>query len=159
MADNFVYCFKNNFMKELEILKSNRFVLYVALFTVVFLAPNTYFVYYTLSVFSQPYRELASAGVASIIAFSIMLYTVRKNTEVATYLAYFEVMIASYYYISTIGFNWALIPGIGFALILPYTLSQYSKEIDIEIDKRDLIKFMDKNPNKKPEEFFKSQKK
>lgn len=146
-------------MKELEILKSNRFVLYVALFTTLFLAPNTYFVYYTLSVFNSPYREIASGGVAIIIAFSIMLYTVRKNTEVAMYLAYFEVMIASYYYISTIGLGWALIPGLGFAMILPYTLSQYAKEIDMDVDKREVFKFMDGNPNKKPEDFFKSPKK
>jgi hypothetical protein len=145
-------------MKELEILKSNRFVLYVALFTVLFLAPNTYYVYYSLSVFSPVYREIASAGSALILASAIMLFTVRKNMQVALYLALFEVMIASYYYISTIGLNWALIPGIGFACILPYTLSKYAKEIDIDVNSRALIEFMDKHPEKKPEDFFKGKK-
>jgi hypothetical protein len=145
-------------MKELEVLKSNRFILWVAIFTVIFLAPNSYFVYWTLSVFTSPYREIASAGVAIILAGSIMIYTVRKNIEVAQYLAYFEVMIAAYYYISTIGIDWPLIPGLGFAMILPYTLSQYAKEIDIDVDKRELLKFMDNNPKATPEDFFKAQK-
>lgn len=165
-------------MKELEIVKSNRFIFYVAIFTVLFLAPNTYFVYWTLSVFSQPYREIASAGVAIIIASSIMIYTVRKNFSMAIKLAWFEVMIAEYYYISTIGFDWALIPGTGFAIILPVTLSMYTKELEkietplterpAEVEKKpdnlfdmqmkDLVEFMDKNPKSTPADFFKAQK-
>ncbi len=145
-------------MKELQIIKSNRFILYVAMFTVIFLAPNTYFVYYTLSVFSSGYREVAAAGVSIILASAIMIYTVRKNLTVAKQLAYFEVMIAAYYYISTIGLDWALIPGIGFAAILPYTLSQYAHEIDVDLGARELLKFMDENPTKKAEEFISGKK-
>lgn len=158
-------------MRELQLLKSNRFVLYVALCTVIAIAPNTYFVYYTLSIFSSPYREIFSAWIALVLSFSIMLYTVRKNIEVATYLGYFEVVIAGYYYINKIGFDWPLIPGIGFACILPYTLTQYAKEIEIDTETRAKIKFksdklsdpelldyMNRNPKSTPEEFFKLQK-
>src|SRR6478736_8168944 len=49
----------------LNFIRSNRFILYVAIFTVLFLSPNTYFVYYSLSIFSSPYREIASGGVAA----------------------------------------------------------------------------------------------
>jgi hypothetical protein len=145
-------------MKELELVKSNRFIFYVASLTVLFLAPNTYYVYYTLSVFTQPYREIASAGVALIVASSIMIYTVRKNFTMAIRLAWFEVMIAEYYYTSTIGFDWALIPGTGFAIILPITLSMYTKELEVDVSGRELIDFMDKNPKSTPADFFKSQK-
>ncbi len=87
------------------------------------------------------------------------------------YLGYFEVGIASYYYINTIGWDWALIPGIGFACILPYTLTKYAHEIEIDTETRsaikfksdnfsdpDLIDYMNNNPNSTPEEFFKIQK-
>lgn len=145
-------------MKELQFLRSNRFVLYVAIFTVLFLAPNTYFVYYTFSVFISPWREIASAGVALIIASAIMIYTIRKNEQVALHFAYFEVMVSSYYYIDTLGLDWALIPALGFAIILPYSVSKYTKELDfhrteeppVKIPDQVIEKFMDENPETKP---------
>lgn len=168
-------------MKELELLRSQRFVVYLALFTVIFLAPTTYFVYHSFSVFISPWREIASAGVALIIAGAIMFFTVRKNKSVALHFALFEVMIAIYYYIYVLGLTWALIPAIGFAIILPYSVSKYTNEIDVqppmntlevlesavtplkpqEFDslkelradyERRVNEFMDKNPTAKPEE-------
>jgi len=154
-------------MKEIEILRSQRFIVWAAIFTVIFLAPNTYFVFYTFSVFISPWREIASAGVAIIIASAIMIYTIRKNKAVALNFALFEVMVAAYYYISTIGIDWALIPALGFAIILPYSVSKYTNEIDVVVESppaqslaqlredydRAVHKFMDKNPTEKPSKF------
>jgi hypothetical protein len=119
---------KNNTL--LNYLKSNIFVLYVAIFTVVFLAPNTYYVYYSFCVFKSPYREIASLGVSLIVAASIMIYTLRKNYKVAKYYSLFEVSISAYYYASTIGWDWGLIPALGFTLILPISVYHYTLEID-----------------------------
>lgn len=145
-------------MKELNILRSQRFVVYVALFTVIFLSPNTYFVFYSFSVFIEPWRTIASGGVALIIASAIMIFTVRKNKKVALNFALFEVMVSIYYYIDVLGLSWALIPAFGFALILPYSVSKYTDEIDkfdsIVDLRRDYEQrvndFMDKNPTSKP---------
>lgn len=171
-------------MKELELFRSQRFMFYVTLFTVIALAPNTYYVFHKLSVFNPIYRELFSLFVAAVIAGAIMLYTVRKNIPVALNFAYFEVVLASYYYISTIGFDWALIPALGFAMILPYSVSKSAEEIDrialieeeprymqmagrgLREDAPEELKeaeaeyekkvnaFMDKNPTKRPAEYW-----
>jgi len=158
-------------MKEIQILRSQRFIIYVAMFTVIFLSPNTYFVYYSFSVFTEPWRMIASAGVALIVASAIMLFTVRKNKAVALNFALFEVMVAGYYYIDVLGLSWALIPAFGFALILPYSVSKYTNEIDVDIApppvvvaplepqtieelrrdyERRVNEFMDKNPHARP---------
>lgn len=147
-------------MKEnialLNFIRSNKFILYVAMFTVVFLTPNTYFVYYQLSVFINPYREIASGGVSLIVAASIMIYTLRKNYKMAKYYAWFEVLISGYYYAMTIGWSWALIPAIGFTLILPISVSNYTKEIDVDIDMNDpeMAKWLEQNPHKRPTDYY-----
>lgn len=120
--------------KLLEFLKSNAFILYVAIFTVVFQAPNTYYVYHSFSVFSSPYREIAAAGVATIVSASIMIYTLRKNFFVAKCYSVFEVGIAFYYYIDTIGWDWGLIPAFGISLIIPISVYYYTKEINNTIE-------------------------
>lgn len=143
-------------IKLLEFLKSNKFVLYVAIFTVIFLAPNTYFVYYSFSVFSSPYREIASAGVSVIVAASILIYTLRKNYRMAKYYSLFEVTISAYYYITMIGWDWGLIPAMGFTIILPASVYHYTREIDANIpaDKLELLKFLEQNPTKRPSDFY-----
>lgn len=103
---------------------------WVAILTVLFLAPNTYYVYYSFSVFATPYREIAGVGVSLIIAGSILIYTLRKNFKVAKYYSLFEVSISAYYYINTIGLDWGLIPALVFTLILPISVYYYSKEFD-----------------------------
>jgi hypothetical protein len=109
-------------------IKTNSFMGWAAIFTVIFLAPNTYYVYHSFSVFPSPYREFASIGVSLIIAASILIYTLRKNFIVAKYYSIFEVCISAYYYIDTIGWDWGLIPAFGFTLILPISVYYYSKE-------------------------------
>lgn len=111
-------------------IKNNSFVGWAAIFTVLFLAPNTYYVYHSFSVFTSPYREIASLGVALIVAASILIYTLRKNFRVAKYYTIFEVSISAYYYINTIGLDWGLIPALGFTLILPVSVYYYSREFD-----------------------------
>jgi hypothetical protein len=111
-------------------IKSNSFMGWAAIFTVLFLTPNTYFVYHNFSVFVSPWREIASLGVALIIASGIMIYTLRKNFRVAKYYTLFEVSISAYYYINTIGWDWGLIPALGFTLILPISVYYYSREYD-----------------------------
>jgi len=118
--------------KLLDFLKSNAFILYVAIFTVIFQAPNTYYVYHSFSVFSSPYREIASAGVAIIVSASIMIYTLRKNFFVAKCYSVFEVGIACYYYADTIGWDWGLIPAFAIALIVPISVFHFTNEINKE---------------------------
>lgn len=115
-------------------IKSNSFMGWAAIFTVLFLAPNTYFVYHYFSVFVSPWREIASLGVALIIAASILIYTLRRNFVVAKYYTFFEILISSYYYINTIGWDWGLIPAFGFTLILPISVYYYSREFDSDIN-------------------------
>lgn len=140
----------------LNFIRSNRFILYVAIFTVLFLAPNTYYVFHTLSVFKAPYREIASAGVSLIVAASIMIYTLRRNFRVAKYYSLFEVTISAYYYVMMIGWDWALIPAFSFTLMLPISVYHYTKEIDVDIkhDDPELLLWMDKNPGKRPSEYY-----
>lgn len=174
-------------MKELELIKSNRTAFYLALFTVCCLAPLTFFVHYSFSQFSQPYKEIVSGMIALIIAGAIMYFTVKINKPVAMNFAYFEVMVATYYYITNLGWSWALIPALGFAVILPYSVAKYTDEIertlnsevpgtnkiitseapqelkdiqekfnaDKKIYEDQVNKFMDKNPDKPPSDFFK----
>ncbi len=148
------------FMKEsiplLDFIRSNKFILYVAIFTVIALSPTTYFVFYSFSIFISPYREIASATVAVIVAASIMIYTLRNNFKVARYYSLFEISISAYYYITMIGWDWALIPAMSFTLMLPISVFYYTKEIDVDVNfsEDELNKWLDKNPGKKPEEYF-----
>lgn len=145
-------------MKEnialLNFIRSNRFILYVAIFTVIILSPTTYFVFHSLSVFIFPYRELASAGVALIVASSIMIYTLRKNYKVAMYYSLFEISIGAYYYITMLGWDWALIPAFSFTLMLPISVYHYTKEIDVEIDQDAMDRYLEENPTKRPSDFL-----
>ncbi len=147
-------------MKEniplLNFIKSNKFMLYVAMFTVLALAPNTFFVFHSMSVFKPIYREVASAMVAIIVASSIMIYTLRKNLQVAMYFSLFEILIGGYYYATTIGFDWALIPAAAFTLIQPVSVYFYAKEIDVDIDYNnpDLQRWLEQNPSKRAQDYF-----
>ena len=146
-------------IKLLEFLRSNKFILYVALFTVLALAPTTYFVFYSFSIFISPFREIASGAVACIVASSIMIYTLRKNYKVALYYSWFEVSISAYYYIAmVVGWDWALIPALSFTIMLPISVYYYSKEIDVNLhlenDFKDLEDWMEKNPQGKPTEYL-----
>lgn len=147
-------------MKEnialLNFIRSNKFILYVAIFTVIFLAPNTFYVFYALSVFTSPYREIASAGVSLIVAASIMIYTLRKNFKVARYYSIFEVSISAYYYVTMIGWDWALIPAFSFTLMLPISVYHYTKEIDVDVQEdSQMTIWLEQNPNKRPTDYYK----
>lgn len=148
-------------MKEqiplLNFIRSNRFILYVAIFTVISLSPTTYFVFYSFSIFASPYREIASAAVAIIVASSIMIYTLRKNYRVALYYSWFEVSISAYYYIAmVVGLDWALIPALSFTVMLPISVYHYAKEIDVDVDYDDpeINKWQDNNPERRPSEYL-----
>lgn len=159
-------------IKLLNFIRSTRFILYVAMTTVIFLTPNSYFVYHKHSVFISPFREIASAGAALIVASAIMIYTLRKNKQVAMYFAYFEVLVSAYYYITMEDIGWGIIPMLGFCLILPYSVAKYAQEIDKPVDSEPpdidekwdaLIKdkiesavnsYMDSDPKKKPSTLF-----
>lgn len=148
-------------MKEniplLNFLRSNKFILYVAIFTVIVLAPNTYYVFHKLSVFISPYREIVSGGVALLVAASIMIYTLRKNFEVAKYYSMFEVGISAYYYVDMLGYDWRLIPAFMFTLMLPVSVYGYTKEIDVDINQDDeqMNKWLEANPDKRPTDYYK----
>lgn|SRR5690349_12559245 len=150
-------------MKErirlLEFLRSNQFILYVAIFTVIALSPTTYYVFHSFSIFISPYREIASGAVAAIVASSIMIYTLRKNYKVAMYYSMFEVTISAYYYIAmVVGWDWALIPALSFAVMLPISVYHYTREIDVNLnleeDVKMLEKWLEENPHAKPTDYF-----
>lgn len=117
-------------MKILNLIRSQNFMLYVCFFTVLFLTPNTYYVFHSISSYVTPYREIASAGVAVIIAAFIMVNTLRKKLKVAKYYSWFEISISTYYYITTLGWDWSLIPAISFTLILPYSVRMCAEEVN-----------------------------
>jgi hypothetical protein len=146
-------------MKEsiplLNFLRSNKFILYVAIFTVIFLAPNTFYVFHKFSAFPSPWREIASAGVALIVAASIMIYTLRKNIKVARYYSIFDVTISAYYYINMLGWSWDLIPAMSFALMLPLSVFYYTKEIDVDLTiDPEMAIWLEKNPQKRPSDYI-----
>jgi hypothetical protein len=146
-------------MKEqiplLNFLRSNRFILYVAIFSVLCLSPNTYYVFHQLSVFIHPYREIFSGLVASLVAASIMIYTLRKNFKVAKYYSIFEVSISAYYYIDMLGWDWRLIPAFSFTLMLPVSVFYYTKEIDVDTENIEVTRWLERNPGKRPSDFYK----
>ncbi len=144
-----------NRLPLLEFFRSTKFILYVALGTVLFLSPNSYYVYYQLSVFDSPYREIASAGVALIVAASIMIYTLRKNYEVAKYYSYFEMTVSAYYYISMLGWSWTLIPALSFTIMLPISVYHYAKEIEVSMDIKEMEMYLEEHPKERPTDFLK----
>lgn len=114
-----------------KFLRSREFLLCAAIFSVLFLTPATYFVYWSmLPEFAPIWREIASAGVALLVASGLMIYTVRGNKPVAGYYMWFEISISSFYYITTIGLGWALIPAFSFVFMLPLSLKHYTDELN-----------------------------
>lgn len=114
---------------ELEAIKSDRLMLWLAIFTLPLFSSNTYFIYHKLSVLPDPWRDRVALGVAFILAGFVIVYTLRKNYRMAKYFAYFEALISAYYYITTIKDSWDLIPALGFTLILPAALYHCAREI------------------------------
>lgn len=111
--------------KKEKIKVSSRFILWVAILTVVILTPNTYYVFYQKCVFISPYREIFSALVASVIAASVMIFTLTKDKKTSYYFSLFEMSISAYYYIDTIGWTWGLLPCVGFTIMLPLSVYKY----------------------------------
>jgi hypothetical protein len=159
-------------IKLLDFIRSTRFILYVAIATVIALSPNSYFVYHKYCVYLSPFREIFSGLVALIVAASITIFTVRKNLKVALYFAYFEITVSAYYYIIQEGIGWGMVPMFGFCIMLPYSVARYAQEIDVPMDSeppdindkwegviKDKIEsavndYMDSNPKKKPSSLF-----
>jgi hypothetical protein len=156
-------------ISELKVLRSNRAMVYVAFFAVVWLTPNTYYVYYSFCNFKEPYNEIASAGASLIVASFIMLFTSRKNIKVAGIFSMAEITISGYYYILTIMSSdkfsaWALIPAFVFTLILPLAVYYSTEEIDKpvnygKVDEVILNEFMDKNPQSRPLDYLRDKNK
>lgn len=114
---------------EIRKIKSDRFLFWVSVLASLLLSANTYFVYHEVSKFTELWKELVSAGVAVVLTGFILIYTMRKNLRAARLFACFEVLVSSYYYMSTIGLSKELFPAIGFTIILPLALYYASAEI------------------------------
>ncbi len=128
-------------IKLYKYLKSNKFILYVAMFTVLSLAPTSYFVLYSFSAFISPYRELSSASGALIIASAIMIFTVRKNVKMAMFFSCFEMIFGYFYYIyMVVGWDWPLIPALAYATVMPLSVYYYTSEIEVNINDRQSAK-------------------
>lgn len=117
-------------MKIISFFKSTEYKLYMTLFTVAALTPNVFYVFHSFSVFQPIWRVLFSGMVALIVAGSIMNYTLDKNIRVARYYMLFEVSISAFYYITTIGWDWGLIPAFSFTLMLPLSLEGYASDTE-----------------------------
>jgi hypothetical protein len=115
-----------------KFLRHRDFILCVAIASVIWLTPNTYFVYFSFMEkhFASPWMEIAASGVSLIVASGILIYTLRGNMRVANYYMWFEISISSFYYITTIGWDWALIPAFSFVFMLPISLKHYTVELN-----------------------------
>jgi hypothetical protein len=115
-----------------KFLRHRDFILCVAIASVIWLTPNTYFVYFSFMEkhFASPWMEIAAGGVSLIVASGILIYTLRGNMRVANYYMWFEISISSFYYITTIGWDWALIPAFSFVFMLPISLKHYTVELN-----------------------------
>jgi hypothetical protein len=142
---------------ELRILRHNRFIVYVAFFTVLSMTPNTFYVFNSFCVFQEPYRTFFSGAVALIVAFFIMLFLARKNLKVSMVFAIAEIIISGYYYVTTLGLTHGLIAASVFVIILPYAVGKSTKEIDRDVNYEDdsINNFLDNNPLKRPSDFLK----
>lgn len=120
-------------IRLLNYLRSQRFILYTAIVSVLLLSPYSYYVFCDLSSYSSPYKEVLGILTAVSLSSSILIFLVHKNVRVSKMFARFEIMIALYYYITHIGWSWKLIPAIGFSLIQPWAVSKYTKQIDAEV--------------------------
>lgn len=116
--------------KVINFLKSDNFALMLATGSVLALAPNTYFVFYKLSVLPPVFREIQALFFCIIISGAILFYTIRKNIPVARNFAIFEFGISSCYYIISLGFSWYLVPAFGIAAIMPMSIYFYASEIE-----------------------------
>jgi hypothetical protein len=121
-----------NYSKLEKFLRHRDFILCVAIASVIWLTPNTYFVYFSFMEkhFASPWMEIAAGGVSLIVASGILIYTLRGNMRVANYYMWFEISISSFYYITTIGWDWALIPAFSFVFMLPISLKHYTVELN-----------------------------
>jgi hypothetical protein len=127
-------------MNLLKFLQSNDFALYLAIASVIFLAPNTYFVFHSFSQLAPIFKEIQAGGVCSILSGAILFYTLRKNYDMAKYFCWFEVFISCYYYITLVGWDWNILPAFGFATVLPLSVFYYSKEIESELKRKYILK-------------------
>jgi hypothetical protein len=123
-------------MKLLTFLKSNDFALYLAIASVLFFAPNTFFVFSAFSSFGEGFREAQAGGICLILSGAILYYTIKKNFAMAKSFSGFEMGVSIYYYICKIyqvplTSTWAILPALGFSIILPLSVYFYSKEIDV----------------------------
>ncbi len=116
--------------KAINFLKSDNFALLMAICSVLALAPNTYFVFFKLSVLPPIFREIQALFFCTIISGAILFYTIRKNIEVARNFAIFEFGISACYYIISLGFSWYLVPAFGIAAVMPMSIYFYSFEIE-----------------------------
>ncbi len=110
-------------------LRSDEFALILAVLSVLSLAPNTYYVFYTLSSLNSGWKEAQSVLVSTILGGAILYYTVKKNIEVAKQFAWFEFGISCCYYIMNVKKWGYLIPAFGFAAMLPASIYNYASEI------------------------------
>lgn len=114
-----------------KFLRHRDFILCVAIFSVIWLAPNTYYVYYSMMGSYDPiWREIVSGGVALLVVSGILIYTLDGDIKVANYYMWFEISMSSYYYITTIGWNWGLIPAFSFVFMLPISLKHYTIKLN-----------------------------
>lgn len=132
----------------LKTLQHNNFALWLTMASVLFLSPNCFYVFHRIStehVDTNPaldipaLRIIQAIGVALLIAFAIVYYTVKKNKKVALGFAWFEFFISTcYYWISLmvtpdgIVWNWYFVPAMAFAIVLPWSVKSYADEINLE---------------------------
>lgn len=131
-----------------KFLRHRDFILCVAIFSVIWLTPNTYWVAHSLLKTYAPFwRELTAAGAAILVASGIMIYTLHGDMKRANAYMWFEIGISSYYYIITLcseGWDSSIIPAFMFVFMLPISLKNYTsllnKDKEEATNKQDEVK-------------------
>jgi hypothetical protein len=76
------------------------------------------------------WRELASAGVALLVASGILIYTLHGDIKIANYYMWFEISVSAFYYAVSIGWDWWIIPAFSFVFMLPVSLKHYTTKLN-----------------------------
>jgi len=82
------------------------------------------------------------------LSFTIIYFTIDKSW-MALVFAIFETVVCGYFFCNSLGFDWLLIPALGFTFTLPFSIYAYSQGIDFSIPKKskmDILRDSDELP-------------
>ena len=114
----------NPLTKLLEWIRTNEMSLLLSIICVICEAPITTEVLIT---FKLGYWHAWMCCFA--LSFTIVYFTIRKSW-MALWFALFEVVVCGFFFCNQIGWEWALLPALGFTFIMPFSIFAYSQDIN-----------------------------